>query len=249
MDPEVCQEGKLTLSPVFRTTHWSVVLAAGTLKPTDAHTALERLCETYWYPLYCFIRRKGHTPDDAQDLTQGFFAKLLERNQIELAKRERGLFRTFLLSSLENYLHNEHERKMTQKRGGGREVLSLDAQTAEQRYAVEPMDRLSPEEIYNRRWAQTLLATTLKRLRDEFSTRGRVDLFDSLEPHLWKDNSRTPYSEIAANLCMSESAVKMTLHRLKQNYRDLLREEIAQTVESEKELEDELRLLCQVFAR
>lgn len=223
-------------------------MAARTLNSPNAHAALEWLCQTYWYPLYCFARRKGYSPADAENLIQDFLAKLLAKNQIALADRKRGRFRTFLQSSLEHFRCNDYERKTAQKRGGGREIISLDAQTAEQRYAIEPVDKLSPEQIYDRCWAQTLLDGTLKRLRAEFSTRGRVDLFESLEPHLWKDDSATPHSQVATELGMSVGVVKMTLYRLRQRYRDLLREEIAQTVGSAEDVEEELRHLRQVLA-
>src|SRR5215469_15836934 len=143
---------------VFNTTHWSVVLAAGDLGATDAHGALTRLCQAYWYPLYCCVRRHGHSPQDAEDLTQAFFAKLLEKGQISFADPERGRFRTFLLRSLENFLRNEHARAITQKRGGNREIVSLDSETAEERYAAELDWQASPEQMFEKRWAATTLA-------------------------------------------------------------------------------------------
>ena len=223
-------------------------MAAGNVGSGDAHAALTALCQTYWHPLYCCVRRHGHPPAAAQDLTQAFFAKLLEKNQIALADPERGRFRTFLLRSLENFLHNEHERTAAQKRGGGREVISWDVETAEENYAAQPSGELSPEQIFERRWASTLLSTTLARLRQEFSSGSRVELFDLLEPHLWGDDTSTPYALIASNLAMNVVAVKVTMHRLRQRYRDVLRDEISRTVASDADVDDELRHLRRVLA-
>ncbi len=170
MDPLPPQADQPDRNPVFRTTHWSVVQAAGNLNSPDAHAALELLCKTYWHPLYCFVRRFGYSPEDSQDLTQSFLAKLIEKNQIGLADPDRGRFRTFLLRALKNFLHNEHEWNNAQKRGGGLTFVSIDTQAAEDGYAAEPVDQLSPEQIYERRWAQTLLTGVLCRLKREFST-------------------------------------------------------------------------------
>lgn len=233
---------------VFDTTHWSVVLAAGTLESPDARAALTRLCETYWYPLYCCVRRHGHSPEDAQDFTQAFIAKLLEKNQIALADRERGRFRTFLLRSLENFLHNQHERAAAQKRGSGRLLETWDPETAEKRYRAESLQQLSPEQLYERRWAATLLTGTLARLRRDFLAGDRVELFDLLEPHLWGDDTSSPYAQVATALAMTEVAVKGTMHRLRKRYRELLRDEIAQTVGSDEEVDDELQHLRRVLA-
>ncbi len=233
---------------VFRTTHWSVVLAAGGGQTETARHALERLCENYWYPLYCCVRRHGHSPENAQDLTQAFFAKVLEKNQIALADRERGRFRTFLLRSLENFLRSQHRDASAQKRGGGRAIISLDAQTAEERYASEPVDKLSPEALFERQWAGAVLESVLGSLRREFSLRGRQDLFEALEPHLWGDDTSTPYGKIGAGLNMTMVAVRVTLHRLRQRFQELLREEIAHTLENPAEVEDELRALRRALA-
>ncbi|MBL9139373.1 MAG: sigma-70 family RNA polymerase sigma factor [Verrucomicrobiales bacterium] len=236
-------------APVFRTTHWSVVLAARDSQQPEAQAALARLCQTYWYPLYCCVRRHGRSPEDAQDLTQAFFAKLIEKNQIALADQERGRFRTFLLRSLENFLRSEYEKTTTQKRGGGREIVSWDAQTAEDRYLSEPATELSPEQLFERRWASTLITETLTRLRRELSVSGRDELFDRLEPHLWGDDTSTPYAAIAAELDMTVVAVKVTVHRLRSRYRNLLREQIAETVAVPEEVEDEMRRLFQVLTQ
>lgn len=234
---------------MFNTTHWSLVLTAGRLDSPDAHAALGRLCENYWHPLYCCARRVGHSPANAQDLTQSFLAKLLRMNQIAQADRERGRFRTFLLRSFENFQRNEHERATTQKRGSGRELETWDAETAEQRYQIESQPHLSPEQLYERRWAATLLTGTLARLRREFQAGGRPELFDYLEPHLWGDDTGTPYAQIATARAMTEGAVKGTMHRLRHRYRELLRDEIAQTVGSAADVDDELQHLRRVLAR
>ena len=232
---------------MFGTTHWSVVLAARDVTAPEAQAALARLCQTYWYPLYCCVRRHGRSPEDAQDLTQAFFEKLIERNQISLADRERGRFRTFLLRSLENFLRNEHEKASTQKRGGGRTFVSWDAQSAEERYSAEPATDLSPAQLFERRWASTLIAETLARVRRELSMTGRDELFDQLEPSLWGDDTSTPYAEIAASLGMTAVAVKVTMHRLRARFRSMLREEIAQTVATLDDVEDELQRLFQIL--
>lgn len=236
-------------TPVFGTTHWSVVLAAGDASSPEAQNALARLCQLYWYPLYCCVRRHGRSPEDSQDLTQAFFAKLIEKNQISLADRERGRFRTFLLRSLENFLRNQHAKSESQKRGGGREIVSWDAQLAEDRYQEEPSADLSPEDLFERRWASTLITETLARLRRELALSGRDELFDQLEPHLWGDDTSTPYAEIAAGLDMTVVAVKVTVHRLRSRFRALLRDEISQTVADPSEVEDEMRRLFQVLSQ
>jgi RNA polymerase sigma-70 factor (ECF subfamily) len=233
---------------VFNTTHWSVVLAATDLTATDAQAALTRLCQTYWYPLYCCVRRHGYSPEDAQDLTQAFFAKLLSRNQIALADPERGRFRTFLLRSLENFLRTQHRDQTAQKRGGGSDLLSLELQSAEGRYETEPADNLSPSLLFERQWAGTLLETVLAGLRKEFSGSGRQELFNALEPHLWGDDTSTPYARIAEALGMTLVAVRVTVHRLRQRFHELLRSEISNTVETLNEVEDELRYLRRVLA-
>jgi RNA polymerase sigma-70 factor (ECF subfamily) len=233
---------------LFATTHWSVVLAAGVPDSPDAQAALARLCQTYWYPVYCCVRRHGRSPEDAQDLTQAFFAKLIERKQISLADRERGRFRTFLLRSLENFLKNEYEKATSQKRGGGQEIVPLDVALAEDRYQSEPSTELGPEQLFERKWASTLINETMNHLRRELSVTGREELFDQLEPHLWGDDTSTPYSAIAAGLHMTVVAVRVTLHRLRSRYRALLREQIAHTIADPAEIDDEMRRLFQVLA-
>ena len=233
---------------VFNTTHWSVVLAAGDLGATNAHAALTRLCQTYWYPLYCCVRRHRHSPEAAQDLTQEFFAKLLAKNQIALADPGRGRFRTFLLRSLENFLRTEHRDATTQKRGGGSAVLPLEMEEAEGRYSAEPPDNLSPSVFFERQWAGAVLEAVLAALRKEFSATGRLELFESLEPHLWGDDTATPYASIANSLEMTVVAVRVTLHRLRQRFHELLCAEISNTVDTPNDVDDEMRHLRRVLA-
>ena len=234
--------------PQFTTTHWSVVLSAVDRASPDSEAALARLCQTYWYPLYAYVRRRGNSPEDAQDLTQSFFASLLEKKYLERADRERGRFRTFLLSSLENFLHNERDRASAQKRGGGHTLVSWDEQDAEGRYLNEPVDNTTPERIFEKRWAATLLEEVLKRLRQEFVANGKTEFFDQLKPHVWSETGATPYSELATRLNMTTVAIKVTVHRLRQRYRDLLRAEIAQTVASPEDIDDEIRHLIEVMS-
>jgi RNA polymerase sigma-70 factor (ECF subfamily) len=233
---------------VFQTTHWSVVLRVGDVESNESAHALEQLCRTYWYPLYAFIRRKGHTHEQAQDLTQGFFAKLLEKNQISLADPERGRFRSFLLKSLENFLRTEHRDASTQKRGGGRAIISWDANLAAERYSSESADGASPTVVFERQWVAVLLECVLDTLREEFSQSGKAELFDQLEPHVWGDDTSTPYPRIAEALNMSAVSVRVTVHRLRQRFYDLLRAQIAQTVESVDDVEDELRYLRRLWS-
>ncbi len=232
----------------FATTHWSVVLAAGQRESPQASEALEKLCRGYWYPLYAYVRRRGYQAQDAQDLTQGFFAALLAGNCLSRADRQRGRFRTFLLCAFDNFLHNEHDRAMTLKRGGGREIVSWEAHSAEGRYAQEPAGGLSPELIYEKRWAATLLERVLARLREESIHAARGEAFDQLKPHLWRDDEATPYAQLAVRLNVSVAAIKVTVHRLRLRYRELLREEIAQTVADTTEIDSEIQYLLRVIS-
>ncbi len=224
---------------VFATTRWSVVRRAGSGAGGEARIALERLCQSYWYPLYCCVRRHGYQPSDAQDVTQSFFEKLLRNNAIEDADPERGRFRTYLLRSLERFLHNRHRDATAQKRGGGN-VVSWDAQTAEERYASDPSDGLSPERLFEKQWAAATVYAVMEKLRCEFADGGKSELFDELEPHLWGDETSTPYALLSERLQMTVVALRVTVHRLKKRFLELLRSEVAETLESQDLLEDEL---------
>jgi RNA polymerase sigma factor (sigma-70 family) len=219
------------------------VLAAGGATSPTTDTALEQLCRTYWYPLYAYVRRRGYGVADAQDLTQGFFARLLEGRSLEAVDRSKGRFRSFLLAALEHFLAKEWRRAKAQKRGGGRIIFSLDDDTAENRYAAEPAHDLTPERIYERRWALTLLEQALARLRQDCLATGKAELFEHLKGAFLCEKSELSYSAIAAQLGMSEGALKVAAHRLRQRYGELLREEIGQTVADPKEIDEEVRCL------
>jgi RNA polymerase sigma factor (sigma-70 family) len=233
---------------VFVTTHWSVVLTAGRTDTTSARDALAKLCQSYWYPLYAYVRRRGSSPQDAEDLTQEFFARFLEHNWVERADREKGRFRTFLLSALSHFLADEWDKARAQKRGGGVPLLPLEFEVAETRYSREPADNATPEQIFERRWVLTLLEHVLNRLRAEYEQDGKADLFATLHPCLVGDRTSQPYAALAAKLDMSEGAIKSVVHRLRQRYRQLLREEIGHTVAGAGEVDEELRHLFAVLA-
>ena len=207
------------------------------------------LCETYWYPLYVYLRRWGHSLEDAEDLTQGFFTRVLERDLFQVASPERGRFRSFLLTSLKHYVANERERAHAQKRGGGVPPLPLEFETARSRYLKEPHEDSTPESIFDRRWAQTVLDRVFSRLRADFSGRGKEELFDRLKVHLVGDEKPTSYRETAAELDMSESALRVAIHRLRQQFGELLRHEIGQTVATRQEVEDEIQHLIRSLSR
>jgi len=232
----------------FATTHWSVVLAAGQGADAEASAALEQLCRTYWYPLYAYVRREGSSATDAQDLTQEFFARLLEKNYLAQVERQKGKFRSFLLAALRHFLADQRDRARAVKRGGGADCLSLDAQTAEGRYRLEPVDRMDAEKIYERRWAMTLLEQALTRLRDENVAAGKTELFERLRDFV-AGESDVSCGEAAAQLALTESAVKSALHRLRQRYRELVREEVAHTVADPAEIDTELRYLITVMSQ
>lgn len=234
--------------PAFVTTHWSVVVTAGRSDTTRAHDALANLCQTYWFPLYTYVRRRGHSPEDAQDLTQEFFARLLERNWVANANQEKGRFRSFLLSAMNHFLADEWDKARAQKRGGGVPAVPLQFDTAETRYGVEPADNATPEHSFERRWALTLLEEVLKRLQAEYEQEGKTDLFAALNPCLVGERTSQPYAELAVQLGMNEGAVKSAVHRLRQRYRQLLRDQIAQTVATPDEVDEELRHLFAVLA-
>jgi len=224
----------------FRTTRWSLVVAAGTAEGTEGRAALETLCAAAWFPLYAFARRGGSPPADAADLVQGFFADLLERQGIAAADPERGRFRTFLLAAFRHFASKERERARALKRGGGR-VLPLDFSDGESRYLAEPVDDRTPESLYERRWALALLDRVLEDLGAAYAG-GRAPLFEVLRP--WLAGGDPPsHAEAAARLGLSGGAVKVALHRLRKRYRDLLRAAIAETVASPEEVEDEIRHL------
>jgi RNA polymerase sigma factor (sigma-70 family) len=225
----------------FATTHWSVVMAAGRPKSASYQQALETLCKTYWFPLYAYLRRHGYESHKAEDYTQAFFAGLLAKHGLRLADPKRGKFRSFLLASLKHFLSNERARARAKKRGGGRKVLSLDLQNAESQYALEPRDELSPEKIFERSWALTVLDRTMARLQAEAISTNKQKLFDHLKVYLTAEKSSVPYRDVAAELDITEGAVRVAIHRLRRRYRELLRDEIAQTVISDDQIDEEIR--------
>ena len=237
-------------SPTFATTHWSVVLTAGPDAP-EAAAALEELCKTYWYPLYAYVRRKGYDAHNAQDLTQEFFARLLEDNSLRSVDPSKGKFRSFLLASMNNLLAKEWRWEQAEKRGGGRAVISLDGVAAEERYKLEPADDQSPEKIFERRWAIALLERVLARVRAECSAANKAELFDQLKGMLSGEKDQQPrYQEVAARLDMTEAAVKQAARRLRQRYGEFLRMEIAQTVSDPNnpdEIDEEIRYLFRIL--
>jgi RNA polymerase sigma-70 factor (ECF subfamily) len=233
----------------FVTTHWSVVLAAGRSDSTRAQSALSSLCQAYWYPLYAYVRRRGYSPHDAQDMTQEFFARLLEHNWLARATRERGRFRTFLLSALGHFLANEWDKARAQKRGGAMEFIPLQMSSAETRYGAEPPDPVTPEQCYERRWALALLDNVLTRLGDEYRAEQKGELFEVLKPCLAGQRESQPYASLGKQLDMSEGAVKVAVHRMRRRYREILKDEIAQTVSTPEEVAEEMRYLLTVLAR
>lgn len=217
-------------------------MAARDRAAPQAQEALAVLCRTYWYPLYAFIRRQGFTADQAQDLTQEFFARLLEKDYLAAVDREKGKFRSFLLAACKHFLSNERDRARAQKRGGGREFVSIDPQLGESRYGLEPAHDATAERLFERRWALTLLEQVLARLREEFHQAGKGRLFELLKTCLTGDKT-VPYRRAGEELSLSESAVKVAAHRLRKRYRELLREEIGQTVSDPEQIDDEIRSL------
>ena len=232
----------------FRTTRWTMVIHARQQHSADASAALEQLCQIYWYPLYAFVRRQGHGPHDAQDLTQEFFARLLAKHQLDTVDRAKGRFRSFLLASMKHFLANEWDRRNAQKRGGRQTHVPIDAQSAEERYRLEPADTQSAEKIFERRWALTLLDRVLELLKAEAEEAGKSAQFDQLKVALTGDRLSVPYAELARRLEMTGGAVKVAVHRMRQRYREALRAEIAHTVSDARAVDEEIRHLFAALA-
>ncbi len=236
-----------TVSGEFPLTHWSAVFAAGKEADANGESALAELCSLYWFPLYAFARRKGHQPADAQDLTQGFFAYLILTRLLVKADPHRGRFRSFMLGCFGNFMASEKERAQAQKRGGGQFILPLDLQQAEARLAQEPSPAASPERLFERHWALAVLDAALAQLEAEFKKSGRLALFEQLQPFLQGDGSGPSYIEVAQRLGTTEGTIKVTVHRLRQRYRQLLRTVVSQTVDSPLEIDTELAYLRTVL--
>jgi len=232
----------------FATTHWSTVLAAGNSASPGSREALEKLCRTYWYPLYAFVRRQGHSSEDAKDLVQGFLLYLLERHVLDKARPELGRFRSFLLGCLKNYLAQQRDQSRAEKRGGDRQFLSLDAAEAESRLRTEPAHEVTPETLFDQKWGVTVLAQALKSVEADYSRSGQARVFQQLHPFLQGDCARLAYRAAAEGLGLAEPAVRMAVTRLRRRYRDALRQAVAETVSDPKDIDDELRYLIRIQA-
>ena len=236
--------------PLFVTTRWSVVLAAAAgTDTTRAQDALAHLCQSYWYPLYAYARRRGCSPPDAQDLTQEFFARLLKGNWVAQADQQRGRFRSFLLSAMKHFMANEWNKAHAQKRGAHPLIVSLNDDSAEGRYQLEPADTATPESLFERGWALTLLRDVLARLEEEYRREGKQPWMDAMRPSLTSDRGSLDYAALAQKLGMTENAARVAVHRLRHRYRHLIRAEVAATVASPDEVDQEMRYLFQILAR
>jgi DNA-directed RNA polymerase specialized sigma24 family protein len=233
---------------VFATTHWSVVLAAAEGDSPQATEALEALCRAYWYPLYAYVRRQGRSPEDAQDLTQEFFSRLVAKGYLEAVGPKGGKFRWFLLSAVKRFLNNQRERALAAKRGAGACHLPFDGERAEDRYRLEAANHLTPDKLYDRAWAVNLIETANRSLEEEYLLEGKAALYQQLKGFLSGDKTDLSYAEVGARSQMSEGAVKVAVHRLRHRYRGVLREQIAQTVATRTEIEEELRDLLAAFS-
>ena len=233
---------------IFATTHWTVVLAAGKRHTPQSDGALEELCRTYWFPLYAYVRRRGHTKEDAEDLVQEFFARFLEKNYLAGLSAERGRFRAFLLAALKHFLANEWDKSQAQKRGGGAAHLSLDWQTADTKFQVAATNEPSPDKAFDREWALALLAKVIERLQQECAADGKTKLFEQLKIFLTTGKGALSHADAAKKLGMDETAVRVAVHRLRKRYRQLLRDEISQTLADESQVDEEMRALFGAFA-
>jgi len=233
---------------IFATTHWTVVLAAGQRHTPQSDRALEELCQTYWFPLYAYVRRRGHTKEDAEDLTQAFFERFLAKNYLEGLSTERGRFRAFLLASLKNFLANDWRKSQRLKRGGGEMLLSLDWETADTRFQVADAHEPSPDKVFDREWALALLARVIERLRLQWEADGRGRQFEELKVFLTAGKGERPYAEAARTLGIEEGALRVAVHRLRKCYRQLLRDEIAHTLSNPNDVDEEMRALFGAFS-
>ena len=232
----------------FIATHWSLVRRAAESSSVSGEAALQQLCKSYWYPLYSYVRWQGHGPEEAKDLTQAFFARLLDKGYIAHANPQLGKFRTFLLTSLQRFLANEWKKLRAEKRGGRASFISWDEEETERLYLAEQADGHSPEELFDKRWALTLLDQVLVRLQVEFSAAGKVSHFERIKVLLWGDQAAPSYSEVAAQMGLTEGALKVAVHRLRKRYRELLREEVTKTAASPEDVDEELRHLIAVIS-
>ncbi len=232
----------------FTTTHWSLILNAQDTSSPVATAALEKLCRGYWYPLYVYARRQGEDEESAKDLTQGFFARLLEKKYLAQVQREKGKFRSFLLAAMKHFLADERDKARAQKRGGGQRFVSLDDSACEERYRLEPVDAMDAEKLFERRWALTLLEQARARLRDEYLEAGKSSLYERLKVFEAGEKHGPVYADLGAELGLSDSGVKAAVFRLRQRYRELVREEVANTVASPEDVDGEIRYLIGVIS-
>ena len=248
MNAPGCREDGESRQGVFSTTHWSLVLAAGQSSTPQSSAALEKLCGTYWHPLYVYVRRRGYNHEAAQDLTQEFFEQFLKKQAFERADSARGHFRTFLLTSLQNFMSDEWKQARRLKRGGGVSFISMNAQIAEDQYPIDIPDTLTPERIYEQRWAMSLLDKVLSAMREDYARAGKARLMDVLQEFVWGAEGSTAYTGVAAQFGMTEGAVRVAVHRLRRHYQERLRAEVAQTVSCPEEIDEELRYLISVLS-
>lgn len=241
-------QGGVPPGDYFATTRWTVVLSAGRKSSPDSDRALAELCQTYWYPLYAYVRRRGKTKEDAEDLAQAFFERFLEKNYLEGLAAERGKFRAFLLASMKHFLANEHDRAHRQKRGGGAEHLSLNWQDAEDRFHLDPPDPANPEQLFDREWALALLGRVIARLATECERDGKTELFARAKSFLTVGAGTLSYADAAREAGLDEGTMRVAVHRLRKRYRELLREEISQTLSNPSEIEEEMRSLMAALA-
>ena len=245
--PKDSTESPFRAAAVFRTTHWSMIVEAGSNDSVRSAAAMEELCQRYWYPLYAYVRRRGHSHADAADLTQTFFTRLLEKSSIARVSPGTGRFRSFLLASMKNFLINEWDSANRLKRGGGTKTFSLDDSTAEELYRQEPAHHAAPDKLFDHRWAVSMLEIALARLRAEFVASERADLYDVLKPALTAEKLADPYSAVAARFGLTEGALRVAIHRLRKRLGELLRAEVAQTVEKPEDVDEELRYLLEAL--
>ena len=242
----------ISLTPIgtsrFTTTHWSMVLAAGDSSSPKHREALSTLCQQYWFPLYAYLRRRGNDRHQAEDLTQAFFVQMLDKHRLRGIRTKSGKFRSFLLASLKNFVANEIDRVRTQKRGGSHTILSLDFGNAERQYISEPTHQMSPEKLFEKSWALTVLEHTMNELKAEFTKSNKLRLFGHLRIYLTAETDTIPYHDVAKQLKMTEGAVKMAVYRLRTRYRELLREKVAQTVATQEQIEEEIRYMLAVLS-
>lgn len=231
----------------FTTTRWTLVMAASRDSTPTSREALAELCERYWPPLYSYARRHGYSVDQAQDLTQAFFARFLEKRDVQAADPQRGRFRSFLLTSFKHFVANEHDRERAQKRGGGQVPIALEVETAEARYAAEPPDKLTPEALFERQWALDVIDRGLAKVRADYVKAGKEAMFERLKGFLIGEKEQGGYADVARTLGTTEGAIKVTVHRLRRRFRDVLRAEIMATVSDDSEIDDEIRYLIAVL--